>query len=201
MKMVPRSKPKESMHTADKACNPGDAELIQKLVEGNLAALGTLYDRHHESIERFVIRNIGPTDGADVVHDVFLKLVDAASSYDGRPDARPFLIGIAAQLIRQKRQRLARIARALEEFAATLVGATQKTPEDAASNAQALTAFEMALSNLSEEKRLVFLMIETEGLSGNEVATALEIPVATVWTRLHYARLELRDAILKGKQR
>lgn len=201
MKRVPRPKPIESASIAENARSVDDAELMLKLADGNLESLGILYDRHHESVERFVLRNVGPTDCADIVHDAFLKLIRAASTYDGRPDARPFLIGIAAQLMRQKRQRIARIARALEDFALTLVGAPQRTPEDAASNAQTLTVFEIALSKLSPEKRLVFLMIEAEGLCGNEVADALGIPVATVWTRLHYARQELRDAIIKGKQR
>ncbi len=49
------------------------------------------------------------------------------------------------------------------------------------------------LAKLSDEKRLVLLLIELEGLSGDDVARTLGIPVATVWTRLHYARAELRE--------
>ena len=49
------------------------------------------------------------------------------------------------------------------------------------------------LARLSEDKRLVLLLIELEGLSGDDVASTLGIPVATVWTRLHYARVELRE--------
>jgi RNA polymerase sigma-70 factor (ECF subfamily) len=40
-------------------------------------------------------------------------------------------------------------------------------------------------------------MVESEGLSGEEVAAALGIPAATVWTRLHYARLDLRRTLAK----
>ena len=201
MKDVPGQKRKESARISENARSAGDAELMKQLANGDLQSLGVLYDRYHEDIGRFVKRNVGPTDCGDIVHDVFLTLVRTAQAYDGRPNARPFLIGIAAQLVRQKRQRFARIARALAGFAAILVGSTRRTPEDAASNAQLMTAFKAALSTLSEEKRLVFLMIEAEGLCGNEVAEALGIPVATVWTRLHYARCELREAILQGRQR
>ncbi len=55
--------------------------------------------------------------------------------------------------------------------------------------------FDDALGRLSEEKRLVFLLIEREGLSGEEVAQALDIPVNTVWTRIHHARNDLRKAL------
>jgi RNA polymerase sigma-70 factor (ECF subfamily) len=61
--------------------------------------------------------------------------------------------------------------------------------------------FDAALAKLTEEKRLVFLMVEREGLSGEEVARALEIPVNTVWTRLHHARNELRRALAPEKER
>lgn len=55
--------------------------------------------------------------------------------------------------------------------------------------------FDAALARLPEEKRLVVLLIEGEGLSGDEVARILDIPAGTVWTRLHYAREELRRAL------
>jgi RNA polymerase sigma-70 factor (ECF subfamily) len=48
---------------------------------------------------------------------------------------------------------------------------------------------------VSPKKRVVYLMHEVEGLSGQEIALALEIPVATVWTRLHHARKELLKAL------
>jgi RNA polymerase sigma-70 factor (ECF subfamily) len=55
-----------------------------------------------------------------------------------------------------------------------------------------------ALSRLSAKKREVFVLVALEGMSGAEVANALHIPVATVWTRLHHARLELRAALARG---
>jgi RNA polymerase sigma-70 factor (ECF subfamily) len=52
-----------------------------------------------------------------------------------------------------------------------------------------------ALFELSPKKREVFVLVALEGLSGEEVATTLGIPVNTVWTRLHHARSELRHAL------
>jgi RNA polymerase sigma-70 factor (ECF subfamily) len=49
-----------------------------------------------------------------------------------------------------------------------------------------------ALERLSEPKRIVLLLAETEGLSSDDIAAALHIPVGTVWTRLHHARRDLR---------
>jgi RNA polymerase sigma-70 factor (ECF subfamily) len=59
----------------------------------------------------------------------------------------------------------------------------------------ARTDVERALAQLSEAKRLTVLMAEVEGMSCAEIATTLDVPIGTVWTRLHAARRELRQAL------
>jgi RNA polymerase sigma-70 factor (ECF subfamily) len=54
---------------------------------------------------------------------------------------------------------------------------------------------QVALAAMSHRKREAFVLVALEGLSGEEAATLLDIPVATVWTRLHHARRELRSAL------
>jgi RNA polymerase sigma-70 factor (ECF subfamily) len=172
-----------------------DAELIQRLGDGDLSPLGILYDRHHESVRQFIARaTAGASDTDDLTHNTFLTLRSIASRFDGRSSARPLLFGIAAQLMRRRRRNLTRWAQALGSFTWTSDDDRQLTPESAAAGSQELRRFDLALSRLSEDKRLVFLLVEREGRSGEEVATALGIPVSTVWTRLHYARAELRAA-------
>jgi RNA polymerase sigma-70 factor (ECF subfamily) len=72
---------------------------------------------------------------------------------------------------------------------------TERTPEDEAVQADDAARVTRALSRLTAEKRLVVLMIEREGMTGEEVAGALGIPLGTVWTRLHHARAELRRSL------
>jgi RNA polymerase sigma-70 factor (ECF subfamily) len=95
--------------------------------------------------------------------------------------------------VRSRRQKQARWRVALGLLEGVLTGVLRRTPEDGASETEQLRLLDVALARLSEEKRLVLVMIELEELSGEEVATALGIPVATVWTRLHYARTEVRE--------
>lgn len=172
-----------------------DGELIRRIGEGDLGPLGILYDRHHGDVRQFIARaTSGGGDTDDLTHDTFLTLSTIASRYDGRATARPFLIGIAAQLVRRRRRGVMRWARALTSFAWSTADATPLTPERSAAGTEEMRQFEDALARLSDDKRLVFLLVEREGMSGDEVAAALEIPVNTVWTRLHYARSELRRA-------
>lgn len=179
-----------------------DADLVRRVGEGDLSPLGQLYDRHHESVRQFVAR--ATADGSDVddiTHEAFLTLAKIAGRYDGRTSARPFLVGIAAQLVRRRRRGLMRWAQALAGIAGGGAEARVRTPEEEATTSEEMRRFDAALSRLSEEKRLTFLMVEREGLSGEEVARALDIPVNTVWTRLHHARSELRRAITTGRDR
>ena len=172
-----------------------DGDLLQRIGEGDLGPLGILYDRYHADVRQFIAHaTSGGGDTEDLTHDTFLTLSSIASRYDGRATARPFLIGIAAQLVRRRRRGVMRWARALATFAWSAGEATPLTPEISAAGTEEMRRFEEALAHLSDDKRLVFLLVEREGLSGEEVASSLEIPVNTVWTRLHYARSELRRA-------
>jgi RNA polymerase sigma-70 factor (ECF subfamily) len=175
-----------------------DAELVRRVGEGDLSPLGVLYDRHHESVRQFVARaTTSNADIDDIAHETFLTLAKIAARYDGRASARPFLIGIAAQLVRRRKRGLGRWALALSSFTDTFATRKVSTPEDVASTSEEMRRFGDALAKLTEEKRLVFLLVEREGLSGEEVARALEIPVNTVWTRLHHARNDLRKALAR----
>lgn len=178
-----------------------DVDRMRRLCDGDLSALGEIYNQYYADIRRFALRMAGPSDVDDIVHDVFLTLVQVAPTYDGRPCVKPFLFGIAAKLVLRRRQGLNRLARAMSAFGRTVSGSLRRTPEDVAGDAEQHVLFDRAFADLSDEKRVVFLMLEVEGLSGSEAAEALAIPVATVWTRLHYARRELRDAIEKGAGR
>ena len=173
-----------------------DAELVRCVAGGDLSPLGVLYDRHHEGVRQFVARaTAGSADVDDITHEAFLTLAKIAGRYDGRSSARPFLLGIAAQLVRRRKRGLGRWTQALSAFADTLSDSKVRTPEDAATTTEEMRRFDEALCRLTEEKRLVFLLVEREGLSGDDVARALDIPVNTVWTRLHHARNDLRKAL------
>jgi len=172
----------------DGARNTPDPELIQRLANGELDALGALYDRYQRPLRRFIARSSGNSaDVDDLLHATFLAAVASAARYDGRASCRPWLVGIAAQLLRRRRQTFGRFLAVV----AVLRGSTQ-TFRDPRTELQARTDVGRALAGLSEAKRMTLLMAEVEGMSCSEIAAALEVPIGTVWTRLHAARRELR---------
>lgn len=172
-----------------------DAELLQLVAERGIGALGELYDRYHEGVRRFVARATADAEDVDdVVHETFLAAARSAARYDGRPSCRPWLMGIAAQLLRRRRQRFGRLLRVL-----TSLRSTRVTTTDPRSALRARSDVAHALCHISEPKRIALLLAEVEGLSCAEIAEAVGVPIGTVWTRLHAARRELRRVLEEGE--
>ena len=168
-----------------------DPELLARLATGQLGALGELYDRYQEPVRSFIARVTRDAhDVDDLLHGTFLAAAQSAHRYDGRANARPWLVGIAATLLRRRRQSLTRLIRVLGSVEDSL-----SPPADPNPRLHARTDLERALARLSEPKRITLLMAEVEGLSCEEISQALQIPIGTVWTRLHAARRELRQAL------
>jgi RNA polymerase sigma-70 factor (ECF subfamily) len=169
-----------------------DGELLRALEGSDLSALGELYDRYAGDVWRAARRMLGSdADADDVVHAVFLKLPALARSYDGRPSARPWLVGVSVRVALRHRRGAGRFLKMLVGFAKTATSRASGDPERHASAREELRAFERAFARLSPKKRAVFALIELDGLTTEEVAAALAIPAATVRTRLHHARREL----------
>ena len=169
-----------------------DAAALEALSQGHISALGVLYDRYQASVFSFVR---GATNDAsdveDVVHVTFMTAARAASNFDGRQSCRPWLVGIAARLLHRRKRGMSRWARALRELTVR-EGERHTDPHRELTARDEVNRLSAALEKLTEPKRIVLLLAETEGLSSEEIASALQIPVGTVWTRLHHARRDLR---------
>lgn len=169
-----------------------DGELFARVARGDLGPLGELFDRHHASVRSFVRRAAGANDDVDdLVQETFVTAARAAASFDPAAPARPFLLGIAAQLLRRRRRTFARL-RAFVDKLTTAPRPSPRTPEDETADGEEADRLHAAIATLSLDHRLVIGMVELSGLSGVDAARALDVPVGTVWRRLHDARIELR---------
>ncbi len=163
---------------------PSDAALMSRLAGGESGALGELYDCHQAMVRRFLARaTADAADVDDLLHATFLAAAKSAPRYDGRQSCRPWLLGIAAKHVKRRHRAFGRLIAMLT----SLAGARTNSLDPRAS-LDSRPDVQRALSLLSEAKRVTFLLAELEGLSCPEIASALDIPVGTVWTRLHAAR-------------
>lgn len=183
---------------ADPACRSApdhedDETLVRRLAEGKLDALGALFDRHRTDVANYLLRlGLASSDVDDVVQLTFLDLAKASPRFDGRTAARSWIFGIATMVVRRHRRSMRRWITCLAGRVFEARRAPPRDPHDELQRCEDETRFRRALDAISEKKREAFVLVTMEGLSGEEAAAALGIPVATVWTRLHHARLALR---------
>jgi RNA polymerase sigma-70 factor (ECF subfamily) len=176
---------------------PSDPELVERINGGEISALGVLYDRYERDVRRVIARlGVAPADVDDVVQATFLDVLRAGAAYDGRASARAWLVGLAVVGVRRYRRSLSRMAARVARWALE-PSRRSTTPEDDATASELADRARRALDALSAKKREVVVLVTIEGLSGEEAAAILGIPVATVWTRLHHARRELQAAVFE----
>jgi RNA polymerase sigma factor (sigma-70 family) len=173
-----------------------DAALIEQSWHEPEAFAG-LYDRHASHIHRYVTRRLGSGLADDVTGETFLAAFQRRRRYDtGRPDARPWLYGIAANVIGKHRRAELRMLQAFARTGADPVAESYADRADARLSAAAVQQqLAAALASLSSGDRDVLLLIAWADLSYEEVADALAIPAGTVRSRLHRARRKVREAL------
>ena len=160
-------------------------------------AFAALYDRHAVPIHRFAGRRLGDQMADDVVGETFLAAFRRRNRYDlRRADARPWLYGIAANVIGKHRRAEVRMLRAFARTGADPVADGHADRVDSQVCAAAVQRdLAAALAGLSAGDRDVLLLIAWADLSYEETAAALGIPVGTVRSRLHRARRKVREAL------
>lgn len=174
----------------------GDA-VLRRLGDGDATALGVAFDRYHRDVYNFLARLRGNrSDLDDLVQMTFLALPAAAAHFDGRGTPRAFVLGVAFQVARRERRRVfRRFALWMAREADVDVPTAPPDPERSVLERESMERLEGALAKLPDAQRETFVLVEVEGLKGEEAARILDVPVNTVWTRLHHARLALREKL------
>ena len=160
------------------------------------AAFTVLFDRHYDAIAGFLRRRVEASLADELAAQTFLEAFDARDRYDpSLGDARPWLFGIASHLLSRHRRAESRRWRAFARAAADSGVATSDGLDavDARLDASALSATLAAgLEGLRPVERDVLLLHAWAELTYEQIATALGIPIGTVRSRMHRARLRLR---------
>jgi RNA polymerase sigma factor (sigma-70 family) len=170
-----------------------DASLIERS-RREPEAFAEVFHRHAPEIKRYVTRRLGVDAAEDVVADTFLVAFRGREGYDpSQPSARPWLYGIATNLIRRHRRVEVRQLRVLERTGVdpVTVPFTERSDERLSAGAvrRSLAA---ALAGLPSGHRDVLLLVTWGGLTYSEAARSLGIPVGTVRSRVNRARSKVR---------
>lgn len=177
-----------------------DSTLVQQLQNGNLEALGMLYDRHQRLVHRTALMITGDGDAAaDLLQDVFLRLHRFAHHIDPDRPLEPWLYRMTTNLSYTWVKRNQRWLRPLEEVAEWLTGARRSYPHAGPSFQDDWQEVQEAVSKLPIQQRVVVVLFYLNDLSLQEIAEILDVPVGTVKSRLHYGREELKKHLMPAQ--
>jgi RNA polymerase sigma factor (sigma-70 family) len=173
-----------------------DADLIAASGKDPHAFAG-LFDRHYDVIAGWLRRRVEHALADELASETFLQAFAARARYDAaRADARPWLFGIAANLLRRHRRAEERRWRAYARAATRAVDEADLGAVDARLDAgAAASALATALASLGPGERDVLLLYAWAELSYEQIADALALPIGTVRSRLHRARGVARELI------
>jgi RNA polymerase sigma factor (sigma-70 family) len=171
-----------------------DAEIFQRSIR-DPDAFREIFERHASTVHAYARRRIGTTAGEEILAQTFLTAFEKRSRFDlSYESARPWLLGIATNIIRhhlrEEREHLTALGKMFRE-----------QPEDPVDDVARLDAQRMkprliaALLALSDDDRETFLLLALGQLTYEEVASALRIPIGTVRSRIHRARIHLRERV------
>ncbi|RWD66258.1 sigma-70 family RNA polymerase sigma factor [Mesorhizobium sp.] len=176
------------------AATETDRALVDRVAKGDRAAVRLLFMRHHARIYRFVARQTGSEMMADdIANEVFLELWKQAPGFEGRSEVSTWLLGIARfkalSSLRKKKEDW------IDDDDAAQVPDSADTPEVVTMKEDKAAALRRFVDALPEEHRTVIDLAYYHGQSVTEIGEVLAIPVATVKTRMFYARKKLGEAL------
>jgi RNA polymerase sigma-70 factor (ECF subfamily) len=174
-----------------------DELLLAAALAGEMEALAELVRRHQQPLANYLDRLVSP-DWAlaqDLVQETFLRVLRQQSSRGDRP-FKPWLYLIATNLARDYfKSATARREIPLEAEQETIVAAETSGPDDEVLLREQHAALTGALQSVRAEYRAALLLRFYAELSLQDIATALDIPLGTVKSRLSVGLRKMRDAL------
>lgn len=157
-----------------------------------------IYQEHFRQVWRFLARlGVPERDLPDAVQDVFVVVHRKLQEFEGRSRVDTWLYGICMRVASDRRRRASQRFETLEQTGAEPQPAVESGDEQLGLKELA----ERILSSLPLEQRAVFVCFELEGLSSQEVAERLHIPLGTVHSRLRLARACFRKELARLRAR
>jgi RNA polymerase sigma-70 factor, ECF subfamily len=172
-----------------------DEILIEEIAAGSKPAMHALFARHRTYVYRWLLRFVSSeTLAEDLLSEVFLDVWRQAARFQRRSSVSTWLLSIARHKALSARRRRTEGAE-LDEKIETTIADPANDPEVALQEKDRGELVRRALMQLSPEHREVIDLVYYHEKSVDEVAHILDVPSATVKTRMFYARKKLADVI------
>jgi RNA polymerase sigma-70 factor (ECF subfamily) len=198
--MIPgNSQTEPSVQVAMTVESIDDLELVAAARAGRVEAFGRLVERYQDRLFATVARLTGSSaDAADVLQECFVRAFRKLPSFHGESSFYTWLYRIAVNLSmshRRQRKRNERHVVTHGELREVIDPPSIDDPSLPLERAELERTIQHALNALDPAHRAIIVMKDLDGLQYEEIARILHLPIGTVRSRLHRARLALRDRL------
>ncbi len=180
-----------------------DAGLLESARQGDRDAIEALLDRYQRRIFGFGLRMCGDVEDAkDVLQDTMLAAARTVREFRGSASVSTWLYTIARSFC-IKRRRKSKFAPSSEtplDARADQLPSPEPSPDQLVDQQETKQALLAALQALAPDSREVLILRDVEGLTANEVAEITGLSVQAVKSRLHRARVSVRDHLTRARQ-
>lgn len=183
---------------------PGDAELVIRCQRGDLTAFNLIVERYQSRVFNVAARILGNRASAeDVAQETFVSAYRAIGRFRGG-SLPAWLMRIATNASRDfLRASRRRPAESLDEFLLEpgfQPSSGDPTPEQQVLAGELGAAIQEAILSLPEDQRAVLVLVDVQGFSYEETATATGVSNGTVKSRLSRARARMRDQLVQKRE-
>lgn len=175
-----------------------DSQLIDEALQGDTRAFGQLVQRHQDRLYNAIVYVVGcRVEAEDVVQDAFVQAYLKLKSFQRNSAFYTWLYRIAfnASVSRRRRKRVEVSVEQNREATGCEPLDDGEDPGERLAREERAGQVRAALDTLTEEHRAILVLREMEGCCYETIADILELPVGTVRSRLHRARLQLREQL------
>jgi RNA polymerase sigma-70 factor (ECF subfamily) len=180
--------------------------LLQRARAGDVEAFEQLIEPHVGRLYNYVARMVGdPFDAEDLTQDAVLRAHRAIGSFRGGATFQTWLYRIATNIavdaLRRRGRRNAKVSslddpvQAEQGWIAREVRDTQRDPQELAEAAELSESVQRAINQLSPKLRAVVVLFDLQGLTYDQIADTLSLPLGTVKSRLFNARVRLKELL------
>ena len=177
-----------------------DLEIIEITLGGVSEAFGELVEKYQERLYNSIVHLFGPRDAEDVVQETFIKAFQKLQTFRGTSSFYSWIYRIGFNTAVSHRRRLDRTLPptsldGLEEAVGSQFPDHEKRPDEVLEEKDRARQLQNALNALSETHRTILILREVELLSYEGIADVLSIRVGTIRSRLHRARVCLKEEL------
>jgi RNA polymerase sigma-70 factor (ECF subfamily) len=179
-------------------------EVVQRAQAGDELTSREIIEKLHQPLLGFIYRILGPSardQKEDIAQDVFLKVFRALDRFDVNRGVRfstwvfTFARNHCLDLLKKRRIKAFSLSRGRDDEAIDVEDPTARDPASLAFAAEIADRIDTALQTINPEQREVFEMRERRGMDYGEIARTMGVAEGTVKSRLHRARIALRDIL------